>query len=218
MNCPKCNSSNKPSASYCLQCGFRLAKSGSTAVPEAPSGGRSDGRKKTMVMTPASNPLTDAPVRKKTEVLTPEKRTPATPAVPAAPSGRKPAAKTTFFGPGQNPLAGGGPAPKAIDRRKLRGFAATFDFDPLGHSFLLTEGRNVLGRDPVECSIVLDKDPTVSRRHAVIMARPGQVYVKDQDSEYGTRVNGQEIGMEGKALNDGDTLTLCGYSLTIKLL
>ena len=65
---------------------------------------------------------------------------------------------------------------------------------------------------------MLDKDPTVSRRHAVIMARPGQVYVKDQDSEYGTRVNGQEIGMEGKALNDGDTLTLCGYSLTIKLL
>ena len=215
MNCPKCNSSNKPSASYCLQCGFRLSSnSGSTAVPEPPSGGRSDGRKKTMVMTPASNPLADAPARKKTEVLTPEKRVPA---AAAAPSGRKPAAKTTFFGPGQNPLAAG-PAPKAIDRRKLRGFAATFDFDPLGHSFLLTEGRNVLGRDPVECSIVLDKDPTVSRRHAVIMARPGQVYVKDQDSEYGTRVNGQEIGMEGKPLNDGDTLTLCGYSLKIKLL
>jgi len=222
MNCPTCNSPNKPSASYCLQCGFRLT--GGTAVPVTPdSPNRSDGRKKTLVMTPASNPLADPPVRKsrKTQVVTPNtKKTPTQPA-------RKPAAKTTFYGPGQNPLAnppaasspsGDGQKADAADRRKLRGFLATFDFDALGQSFTLTEGRNVLGRDPTECGIVLDKDPTISRRHAVIMARPAQVYVRDQDSEYGTQVNGQEIGMDGQQLADGDTLTICGYSLTIKLL
>ena len=221
MTCPKCKSPNKPSASYCLQCGFRL--SGGTAVPVTPDPpARSDGRKRTLVMTPAvSTPSPDAPARKnrKTQVVTPAaKKTPVQPK-------RKPAAKTTFYGPGQNPLANSGTTPSgpnaeasANDRRKLRGFLATFDFDALGQSFTLTEGRNVLGRDAAECGIVLDKDPTVSRRHAVIMARPNQVYVRDQDSEYGTQVNGQEIGMDGRQLADGDTLTICGYSLTIKLL
>ena len=238
MNCAKCNAPNKPSASYCLQCGFRLASTspgGSTAVPEpdedAGTSGRSDGRKKTMVMGPGTNPLADAAPRK-TQVLTPEKRGVApkpTPVEVPPPGERRPAARTAYFAPNQNPLSKNPLSKKSVpegsatlaprpERRKLRGWVASSDFDPLGQSWELGEGRNFLGREASDCAVVLDRDPTVSRKHAVIMIRPSQVYVRDQDSEYGTRVNGQEIGMESQELHDGDTLTICGYTLTIKLL
>ena len=249
MNCPKCNAPNKPSASYCLQCGFRLASTspgGSTAVPEpvahrqigldgvdpgrvdadAGASGRSDGRKKTMVMGPGTNPLADAAPRK-TQVLTPEKRgvAPKPTPVEVPPAGeRRPAARTAYFAPNQNPLSkksvpeGSATLAPRPERRKLRGWVASSDFDPLGQSWELGEGRNFLGREASDCAVVLDRDPTVSRKHAVIMIRPSQVYVRDQDSEYGTRVNGQEIGMESQELHDGDTVTICGYTLTIKLL
>ena len=224
MGCPKCQAENKPSASYCLQCGYRLADSAGASASAADSGseasekpvrGRADGRKKTMVMTPQNNPMGDPESRKKgTEVLGPGKREPSKTPVET----RRPAAKTSYFPPGENPLAGPRSAAKPAARRKLRGWMASFDFEPNGQSWELSDGRNILGRDPAECTILLDKDGTVSRKHSVIMVRENEVYVKDLDSEYGTWVEGKELGSGSCELHDGDKLTLCGYTLTIKLL
>lgn len=106
---------------------------------------------------------------------------------------------------------------RAEDRR-LRGWVATFDFDTNGESFVLRTGRNVVGRDPRESDVFLAGDPRVSRRHCVLVARDAQVWVRDLDSELGTRVNGQDIGADPAPLRDGDQVQVGGYTLTVKLL
>ncbi len=229
MGCPKCQAENKPSASYCLQCGYRLADSGSASSSggggsdaEKPVRGRSDGRKKTMVMTPRDTPAGEAGSsgtgKKATEVLSPNKRAPVKTPVEKGSDTRRPAPKTAYFAPGENPLSGGSKSSKPLARRKLRGWIASFDFASNGESWELIEGRNTLGRDPNECTILLDQDPGVSRRHSVIMVRKDTVYVKDLESEDGTWIGDQQLGMEGHLLRDGDSVRIGKYNLTIKLL
>lgn len=104
------------------------------------------------------------------------------------------------------------------ESRRLRGWVATFDFDPTGESFTLRAGRNVVGRDPREADIFLGNDPRVSRRHCVVMAREHEVWLRDLDSELGTRVNDQELGTDPVRLNDGDRVQVGSYVLLVKLL
>lgn len=98
------------------------------------------------------------------------------------------------------------------------GWLYSFDFDPSGQSWALRMGRSGIGRDPAENLILLERDPSISRRHAAIVCRESGVYVRDGDSQYGTRVNGEEIGLDARALADGDQVQICGYTLTLRLL
>ena len=104
------------------------------------------------------------------------------------------------------------------DRRPLVGWIYSFDFDPSGQSWILRRGRSGIGRDPAENLILLERDPSISRRHAALICRESGVYVRDGDSQYGTRVNGQDIGPDARQLNDGDQVQICGYTLTLRLL
>lgn len=71
-------------------------------------------------------------------------------------------------------------------------------------SFDLPGGDVLVGRGQ-DCQLVLD-DPHVSRNHAVIRHRGGQVHVEDLASSGGTKVNGALIG-EATPLRDGDVIT-----------
>jgi FHA domain-containing protein/zinc ribbon family protein len=55
-------------------------------------------------------------------------------------------------------------------------------------------------------------DPTVSRRHALIVRQPDGVRVLDDRSLNGVFVNGQRV--EGKMLNDGDEIIVGRYRLS----
>jgi pSer/pThr/pTyr-binding forkhead associated (FHA) protein len=55
-------------------------------------------------------------------------------------------------------------------------------------------------------------DPTVSRRHALIVRQPDGVRVLDDRSLNGVFVNGARV--EGKALSDGDEIVVGRYRLT----
>ena len=72
------------------------------------------------------------------------------------------------------------------------------------------EGETSIGRSPV-CGIFLD-DVTVSRKHAVIVARDGGFVVEDQGSLNGTFVNRKRV--ESAQLEDGDELQIGKYRLT----
>jgi hypothetical protein len=71
-------------------------------------------------------------------------------------------------------------------------------------------GLTTIGRSP-DCGIFLD-DVTVSRKHAVLVARDGGFYVEDQGSLNGTFVNRKRV--ESALLEDGDELQVGKYRLT----
>ena len=77
-------------------------------------------------------------------------------------------------------------------------------FAPEG-TFRLTEGANVVGRDP-ECAVWLDAD-SVSRRHAriVVESADRRVWLEDLASKNGTWLQGVRV-RERVELGDGDEL------------
>jgi len=79
-----------------------------------------------------------------------------------------------------------------------------------GESFKPTGERTRIGRSP-DCEIFLD-DVTVSRNHAVLVARDGGYVVEDQGSLNGTFVNRKRI--ETVALEEGDELQIGKYRMT----
>ena len=62
-----------------------------------------------------------------------------------------------------------------------------------GQSFTLKE-KNVIGRDPAQCSVVFSKDVAgVSRVHCTIRVRESGVTVRDENSSNGTYMDGKRI-------------------------
>ena len=61
-----------------------------------------------------------------------------------------------------------------------------------GESFELKLPLVSIGRNP-ECNIILSKDETVSRNHAYIYLKEGEVVVSDQGSKHGTFINEQPV-------------------------
>ncbi len=78
-----------------------------------------------------------------------------------------------------------------------------------GETFPLQGERLTVGRRP-DCDIFLD-DVTVSRDHAVIVARGDEHYLDDLGSLNGTYVNRRRI--ESHRLSDGDELQIGKYKL-----
>jgi FHA domain len=75
----------------------------------------------------------------------------------------------------------------------------------------LRAGETSVGRGE-DCTITLE-DTSVSRRHALIHVRDGQVTIEDLGSRNGTKVNGNLIGQRVVLLRDADRLLLGSVQL-----
>ena len=80
----------------------------------------------------------------------------------------------------------------------------------VGESFPLERDRMTIGRRP-DSDVFLD-DVTVSRDHALLVRRNGDVYLDDLGSLNGTYVNRRRV--ESQRLADGDELQIGKYKLT----
>ena len=80
----------------------------------------------------------------------------------------------------------------------------------VGESFPLDRDRMTIGRRP-DSDVVLD-DVTVSRDHALLVRRGGDLYLDDLGSLNGSYVNRRRI--ESHRLEDGDELQIGKYKLT----
>jgi pSer/pThr/pTyr-binding forkhead associated (FHA) protein len=67
--------------------------------------------------------------------------------------------------------------------------------------------------------ILLDRDQTTSRHHAMLKRQGNQYYIYDLHSEQGVIVNRQKLTPDiGYALVDGDRIFICSYTLTLHLI
>lgn len=66
--------------------------------------------------------------------------------------------------------------------------------------------ENVIGRS-LYCTIIIS-DPSVSRVHASITRRDGEIYVRDLGSKNGTYLNGRALGEGTQLVKVGDSLRL----------
>ena len=100
-------------------------------------------------------------------------------------------------------------------RERLAGaghYLALCDEDGEVEVFAIERGWTRIGRS-IAADVRLD-DPSVSRRHALVVAEPGQgLRVLDDRSLNGVFVNGEAV--EWGPLADGDELTVGRYSLFV---
>jgi pSer/pThr/pTyr-binding forkhead associated (FHA) protein len=87
----------------------------------------------------------------------------------------------------------------------------------LGKSHAIGEKGLIIGRDPAQCDIVI-LDPNVSRVHAWVTVKKGEVVIIDRGSTNGTYVN--QVKVENANLKSGDTIQLgrkCNTALVFNL-
>lgn len=92
--------------------------------------------------------------------------------------------------------------------RKIIGLLVTYSTKPSGEIFNLYEGRNIVGRDPRESSIVV-RDGNMSAKHLLILYRAieGVYWASDMDSSNGTYINGEFVSERVK-LNTNDVIVI----------
>ena len=78
----------------------------------------------------------------------------------------------------------------------------------------LAEGESTLGRSR-SCTVTL-RDPSASRNHAVIVARPGDVRARDLGSSNGTYLNGERLIGE-RPISDGDRITIGETEIVVRV-
>ncbi|MFO0576207.1 MAG: FHA domain-containing protein [Polyangia bacterium] len=151
-----------------------------------------------------------------------------TPASAQAPSRRKateyiPGSRDPFAEPSSTPAttpAATGSAPagqaQAAVGRRIVGWVITFDEHPDGLSFLLREGRNVVGREP-ESDIAVGWDHTVSGTHAYLIWRLGRARIADANTQNGTFLNEEDV-LGQIEVHDGDVLRVGRTRFLIRLL
>jgi hypothetical protein len=98
-------------------------------------------------------------------------------------------------------------------RGPLSPWARLVASDP-ARSLEVRDNRNVLGR-AVDCDIVLSV-PEVSRHHALIVRRAGQVLLSDLGSANGSAVNGVLVGKEPEVIVAGDRLRFGETELSLR--
>src|SRR5215471_2979835 len=83
-----------------------------------------------------------------------------------------------------------------------------------GRKIVLTEGENVIGRDP-DAALSLES-ARVSRRHARILINDSEAILEDAGSKNGTFLRGERIS-EAEALADGDEIRVGPFVLTFRI-
>ena len=103
---------------------------------------------------------------------------------------------------------------KPVDLQEVTGEGATLVIRSgggrAGEVFNISGERLTIGRSP-DAEVFLD-DVTVSRNHALLVARRDGLYIDDLGSLNGTYVNRRRI--ESHKLQDGDELQVGKYKLT----
>ena len=101
--------------------------------------------------------------------------------------------------------------------RDLQG--RSYDIAFSDSDFQRSGGKLVIGRNNDLSQLHLSHD-SVSRQHATLSSRGGDIFVEDRNSGNGTRVNGQEliIGSPPVSLRPGDKLTLGEVDLMFEVI
>lgn len=108
-----------------------------------------------------------------------------------------------------------GPGAAATPGRRVVGWMISFDVNEEGQEYVIREGRNTLGRAR-DCDISIFYDEHISSLHATIVTRNGTFKVRDEMTNNGTFINGQDIGPgESAAVKSGDVLRVgrCTFKL-----
>lgn len=100
-----------------------------------------------------------------------------------------------------NPAVMGGAVKLGEEGRKLVGFLVTYNRTPMGKSYNIYEGRNMIGRDP-SCDICIEDDSQMSAHHMSIRYLSGNNKFRfhDEMSSNGTYVN-KELLDDGELQN-----------------
>ena len=100
-----------------------------------------------------------------------------------------------------SPSAMGGGVKAGEEERKLVGFLVTYNRTPMGRSYNIYEGRNMIGRDP-SCDICIEDDNQMSGHHMSIRYLSGNNKFRfhDEMSSNGTYVN-KELIDDGELQN-----------------
>jgi pSer/pThr/pTyr-binding forkhead associated (FHA) protein len=92
----------------------------------------------------------------------------------------------------------------------------SFSLDANGQQWPVRFGRTALGAG-ADCEIVLAR-PGVSTRHAEVMVRDNKgvpkIWLSDNNSTNGTKLNGEDIFTERPDLHHGDEVTIAGLVFT----
>lgn len=108
--------------------------------------------------------------------------------------------------------------PKSAASR-LVGWLVSFTWDKAGRDFRLREGKNLIGRDPAVCDIVIPEDTRISNVHAVLICRDDKFKIGDEHSTNGTYVNGKDISdVHLFELQNNDLITVGDTELKLKVL
>lgn len=118
--------------------------------------------------------------------------------------------------PAAGPGPGAGPGPAATAGRRIIGWIITFDDHPDGSSFVLREGRNVVGRDR-ESDVPVSWDHTVSGTHAYLIWRLGRARVADANTQNGTFLNEEDV-LGQIEVKDGDVLRVGRTRFLVRLI
>ena len=245
MNCPSCNRQNAEDLSYCDYCGTPLAVQAAakrkTEIEPVPAQGPV--RKRVTEFEPAVEPVAPAPSRRAHDpfdpfgasaagaVSSPPVATTSAVVPPAESPGSASARKkaTEYIPGGHDPFAAPtSVAPSAVVGqaaaagsaatvgRRVIGWIITFDDHPDGLSFVLREGRNVVGRDR-ESDVAVSWDHTVSGTHAYLIWRLGRARVADANTQNGTFLNEEDV-LGQLEVKDGDVLRVGRTRFLIRLI
>ena len=76
--------------------------------------------------------------------------------------------------------------------------------------YVIDKDQFIIGRGTKSSDLPI-RDGNISRKHAVVIRRNGEYYIKDLGSTNGIDHNGERI--EGKKIEEGDIFSICDYLL-----